>query len=285
MLGLALGAAVVVGVRAGTTVAQDRAVAQAVERIPEGSRSIRAVWFGVPGQSDEPQPALDARARAALRNAGAPEPHALVLYRETTVAGDFAGSAAWRAAALGPAPHRRLPRECRPQRCEVLRLRGEGRLPAPPGLRLVEVGEATLTSSALFGDFLAPTDNALADAEVSPAVAAAAGYHRPAPPPLFLAEGVAALAEAPALARLYRSYAWVAPLEPGVPRLWEIDELAAGTARARSELQARTRSFDLVAPVEELRSAQEESRRAGTGWRSSAARPRCCSSRSRSSRR
>ena len=91
VLGIALGAAVVVGVRAGTTVAQDRAVAQAVERIPEGSRSIRAVWFGVPGQSDEPQPALDARARAALRNAGAPEPHALVLYRETTVAGDFAG--------------------------------------------------------------------------------------------------------------------------------------------------------------------------------------------------
>ena len=157
----------------------------------------------------------------------------------------------------------RLPRECRPQRCEVLRLRGEGRLPAPPGLRLVEVGEAALTSNTLFGDFLAPTDNALADAEVSPAVAAAAGYHRPAPPPLFLAEGVAALAEAPALARLYRSYAWVAPLEPGTPRLWEIDELAAGTARARSELQARTRSFDLVAPVEELRSAQEESRRAG----------------------
>ena len=136
-------------------------------------------------------------------------------------------------------------------------------MPAPSGLRLVEVGEATLTSNALFGDFLAPTDNALADAEVSPAVAAAAGYHRPAPPPLFLAEGVSALAEAPALARLYRSYAWVAPLEPGVPRLWEIDELAAGTARARSELQARTRSFDVVAPVEELRSAQEESRRAG----------------------
>ena len=264
VLGIALGAAVVVGVRAGTTVAQDRAVAQAVERIPEGSRSVRAVWFGVPGQLEEPQPALDARARAALRNAGAPEPHALVLFRETTVAGDFAGLGGvdglrrWVQLRAG-----RLPRECRPQRCEVLRLRGEGRLPAPPGLRLVEVGEATLTSNALFGDFLAPTDNALADAEVSPAVAAAAGYHRPAPPPLFLAEGVSALAEAPALARLYRSYAWVAPLEPGVPRLWEIDELAAGTARARSELQARTRSFDLVAPVEELRSAQEESRRAG----------------------
>jgi len=264
VLGIALGAAVLVGIRAGTTVAQDRAVAQAVERIPEGSRSVRAVWFGVPGQSDEPQPALDVRARAALRRAGAPPAHSLVLFRETTIAGDFAGLGGvdglqrWVELSSG-----RLPRACRPERCEVLRLRGDGRLPSPPGVALVEVGEAALASSILFGDFLAPTDNALADAEVSPAVAFAAGYHRPAPPPLFLAEGVATLAGAPALARLYRSYAWVAPLEAGTPRLWEIDDLAAGVGRARSELQARTTSFDLAAPVEELRSAQEESRRAG----------------------
>jgi len=264
VLGIALGAAVVVGVRAGTTVAQDRAVAQAVERIPEGSRSVRAVWFGVPGQSDDPQPALDERAREALHRAGTPRPHSLVLFRETTIAGDFAGLGgveglgSWVELRSG-----RLPRECRPERCEVLRLRGDGRLPRPSRPRLVEVGEAALASGVLFGDFLAPTDNALADAEVSPAVAAAAGYHRPAPPPLFLAEGVATLAEAPALARIYRSYAWVAPLEAGTPRLWEIDDLTAGITRARSELQARTTSFDLSAPVEELRSAQEESRRAG----------------------
>ncbi|MCP9484882.1 MAG: hypothetical protein MSC30_03390 [Gaiellaceae bacterium MAG52_C11] len=264
VIGIALGAAAVVGVRAGTTVAQDRAVAQAVERIPEGSRSVRAVWFGVPGQSDDLQPALDARARSALRRAGALESHALVLFRETTIAGDFAGLggveglARWVELRSG-----RLPGACRPERCEVLRLRGDGRLPAPPGLRLVEVGEAALASNVLFGDFLAPTDNALADAEVSPVVAAAAGYHRPAPPPLFLAEGVAMLAGAPALARLYRSYAWVAPLEAGTPRLWEIDDLAGGVTQARSELQARTTSFDLIAPVEELRSAQAESRRAG----------------------
>src|SRR5215204_6398161 len=143
VVGIAAGAAVVLGGRAGSLVAQDRAVAQAVERIPEGSRSVRAVWFGVPGQSDEPQPALDVRARAALRNAGAPEPHALVLFRETTIAGNFAGLGGvdglrrWVELRAG-----RLPRECSPQRCEVLRLRGEGRLPAPPGLQLIQVGEA-----------------------------------------------------------------------------------------------------------------------------------------------
>ena len=48
-----------------------------------------------------------------------------------------------------------------------------------PGLRLVQVGTATLRSSQLFGDFLAPTDNALADREVAPAAAAG----RRVPPP------------------------------------------------------------------------------------------------------
>lgn len=264
VLGIAHAAAVVVGVRAGTTVAQDRAVAQAVERIPEGSRSIRAVWFGVPGQSDDPQPRLEERARAALRELKVPRPTSLVLFRETTIAGTFTGLggvdglARWVELRSG-----RLPTACRPERCEVLRLRGDGRLPRPAGVRLVEVGEAVLPSGLLFGDFLVPTDNALANAEVSPVIAAAAGYHRPAPPPLFLAEGVTALANAPVLGTLYRSYAWVSPLAAGTPRLWEIDELATGVARARSELQARSTSFDLVAPVEELRTAQAESRSAG----------------------
>ena len=265
VLGIAAGAAVVLGGRAGTLVAQDRAVAQAVERIPEGARSVRAVWFGVPAQSNEPQPVLERRARAALEHAGVAPATSLVLFRETTIAGTFAGLGGverlrdWVTLRSGRLPA--LP--CVPERCEVLRLRGEGRLPHPAGLRIVEVGEAVLDNRILFGDFLAPTDNALADAEVSPSIARAAGYHRPPPPPLFLADGVETLAELPALGTIYRSYAWVSPVRPGRPRLWEIDDLAARVARARSELQSVTSSFDLVAPVEELRDAQATSRAAG----------------------
>jgi hypothetical protein len=265
VLGIAAGASVVFGGRAGTLVAQDRAVAQAVERIPEGNRSVRAVWFGIPAQSNEPQSARDRRAREALRRAGAGEATSLVLFRETTIAGAFAGLggvenlADWVTLRSG-----RLPRPCSPEHCEVLRLRGEGRLPHPAGLDIVEVGEAVLKNRVLFGDFLAPTDNALADAEVSPSVARAAGYHRPPPPPLFLADDkLAVLGELPALDTIYRSYAWVAPLEPGQPRLLEVDDLAAGVERARSELQAVTSNFDLVAPIEELREAQATSRAAG----------------------
>jgi hypothetical protein len=264
VLGIAAGASVVLGGRAGSLVAQDRAVAQAVERIPEGSRSVRAVWFGVPAQSNEPEAVLERRARAALRHAVSAPATALVLFRETTIAGTFAGLGGveglgnWVTVRSG-----RLPRPCTPERCEVLRLRGQGRLPRPAGLRMVEVGEAVLNDRVLFGDFLAPTDNALEDAEVSPSLARAAGYHRPPPPPLFLAEGVRTLAGQPALDTLYRSYAWVVPLREGRPRLWEVDGLAAGVARARSELQSVTSSFDLIAPVEELRDAQATSRAAG----------------------
>ena len=264
VLGIAAGAAVLLGGRAGVVVAQDRAVAQAIERIPDGERSVRAVWFGVPGQSDEPQPALERRARAALRHAVAEDATALVLFRESTIAGSFAGlGGVERLGERVTLRSGRLPRRCTPERCEVLRLRGEGRLPQPAGIRLVEVGEAVLNDRALFGDFLAPTDNALEDAEVSPVIARAAGYHRPPPAPLFLAEGVETLAGLPALDTFYRSYAWVAPLEAGRPRLWEVDGLAGGVARGRSELQAVSSSFDLIAPVEQLREAQSTSRAAG----------------------
>ena len=265
VLGIGAGAAVVLGVRAATVVAQERALAQAIERIDEGSRSVRAVWFGIPAQSEQTAAELDPLAREALRGpAGDTRATALVLFRETTVAGTFAGLGGvedlgrWVTLRSG-----RLPRRCEPQRCEVLRLRGVGRLPVPEGLALVEVGEAALADRVLFGDFLAPTDNALAAAEVSPVVARAAGYHRPPPAPLFLAEGVATLAAAPALDAIFRSYAWAVPLAEGRPRSWEVDGLAVGVARARSQLQAVTPSFDLVAPVEELREAQAASERAG----------------------
>ena len=265
VLGIAAGASVVVGGRAGAVVAQDRAVAQAVERIPDGSRSVRAVWFGIPAQSNEPQPVLERRARAALEHVVTADARALVLFRESTIGGTFAGLGGVQGLGSQVTLHSgRLPAECRPERCEVIRLRGPGgRLPEPEGLKLVEVGTGALKSRLLFGDFLPPTDNALAEAEVSPSLARSAGYHRPAPPPLFLAEGVKVLAGAPALDVTSRSYAWVVPLTAGRPRLWEVDGLASGVARARSELQSVASNFDLIAPVEELREAQATSRAAG----------------------
>ena len=259
-LGLAVGAAVIACLLMGVTVATDRSTANAIERIPADARATRASWFGVPAGGDESLATLDGHVRAAMPG----DPFRLVLVRESTVAGRFVGLAA----VNGLAEHvilrsGRLPRRCTATLCEVLRLRGAGRIPNAPGLRLVEVGTATLRSRQLFGDFLEPTDNATADAEVAPAVRAAARYHRPAPAPLVVAEGVDALASSPALAGTYRSYAWVWPLADGKPHLWEIDELVAQVERGRAALTSRSSSFSVGGPVQELRAAERTSTVAG----------------------
>lgn len=262
--GIAVGAALLAALLVGTTVAQDRSIAQAIERLPLESRAVRAVWFGVPVGSDESYAVSSRAARRELASLGAGPANALVLFRESTVAGRFVSlAAADGAGRFVSLLSGRLPRPCTAARCEVLRLRGAGPLPSAPGLRLVEVGRARLGSRLLFGDFLAPTDNALANREVAPAFQTAAGYHRPQPAPLVLADGVAALAAAPALAATYRSYAWVVPLRPGTPRLWEIGSLARGIDRARAALAARSASFSVQAPVAELRASEQTAAVAG----------------------
>jgi FtsX-like permease family len=258
-LGIAAAAAVLAAILVGATVAKDRSVAQAVERLPAASRAVRTSWFGVPAGNAESWPVLDRQARAALAPLPLGDPVPIVLVREATLGGAFVGLAA----VDGLGPHvllrsGRLPRACRPERCEVLRLRGTGRLPDVPGLRIVQVGTATLRSRQLFGDYLAPTDNALADAELAPALARSDRYHKPAPGPLVVAEGVAGLVSSPVLARAYRSYGWVQQLSGGTPRLWEIDPLEASADRARARLQAGSSSWSVSLPAQELGAAEHD---------------------------
>jgi FtsX-like permease family len=263
-LGIAAATAVLAGILAGATVAKDRGVAQDVDRLPAAAGSVRAVWFGAPSGPEEEWQRLDRAARAALAPLPARPPVAIALVRESTIGGVFVGLAA----VDGLAPHvllrsGRLPRACAPTRCEVLRLRGVGRLPNVPGLRVVQVGTAVLRSRRLFGDFLAPADNALADAELAPALAQSAGYHRPPPGSLVVAEGVAGLVSSPVLARSYRSYAWVRPLDDGAPRLWEIDRLVQGGDRARAGLQSQSSLWAVTFPEQELRAAERDATVAG----------------------
>ena len=264
VVGLAVATAVLAGVLAGTTIATDRSTAQAIEAIPASGRSVRAVWFGIPGDASERLDVLDRAVDDAFDGVGLDGPTPLVLFRESTVAGRYVGITA----VDGLAPHvilrsGRLPRTCTPERCEVLRLRGRGAIPNVEGLRLVEVGTAALRSRQLYGDFISSTDAAVATAGRSRELGETAEYHRPPPPPLVVAEGRAALESSPALARTYRTYAWVWPVNPGNPRLWEVDDLVTRTERARTELAAQS-SFDVIAPVEELRAAERAANVAGT---------------------
>jgi len=263
--GLAVAATALAGVLAGVTIATDRSTAAAIERIPTQERSVRVAWFGVPGDDTERLEALDRDVDAALPDLGLDGPTPLVLFRESTVAGRFVGITA----VDGVAEHvflrsGRMPTTCTPLRCEVLRLRGTGALPSTDGLRLVEVGRATLRSRQLYGDFLQPADSATAEASLAPLLRESSEYHRPPPAPLVVAEGRRVLAAATPLARTYRTYAWVWPVETGRPRLWEVDDLVGQTERARVELAERSSSYAVDAPVEELRAAQREADVAGT---------------------
>ena len=252
-LGIAAAAAVLIVVLVGATVARDRSITQTIERLPEPSRSVRAVWFGVPHGDQESWAALDRSARGALAETSLPTPTSIVLVRESTIAGRFVGLAA----VDGLRPYvelhsGRMPTRCRPEHCEVLRLRGVGRLPDVPGLRIVEVGRASLRSRVLFGDFLEASDNALGAARLAPALRTAGRYHSPPPGPLVVAEGVAGLAASPELGRSYRSYAWVAPLGSGTPRAWGVTEMLRDVARARARLAAESTSWSLADPRQEL---------------------------------
>jgi len=258
-LGIATGAAVLGAVLAGSLIAQDKRVGRAVEQIPPAARAVRAASFGTPGELAARYPELDRQVRAALRPVLDAEPTALVLYKESTIAGQFVGLGAvddlgrWVEVTSG-----RLPEPCRPERCEVIRLRGQGEIPNAPGLRLVEVGEGVLTSSALFGDFIAPVENRRDDQELSPVYQEEARWHEPTPPPLVLANGVAALAASPPLASVYRSFAWVLPLGAGSVPVWEIDRFRGAVTRARSKLELVSNSFDVSAPTQELAQARQD---------------------------
>ncbi len=260
---MAAGAAMIATVLAGTVVAKDESVGRAVEDIPAAQRALRAGWFGIPAQT-EGYATLDESARSSLAGVTSAEPAALVLYRESTIAGRYIGLGAvdglerWVTLRTG-----RLPRTCEPERCEVVRLRGAGSLPNVEGLRLVQVGTAAVRSPVLFGDFVAPAETERARAALSPFYRDAIDYHRPAPPPLVLAEGVEGLVGSPELENVYRSYAWVVPLGPGDVRAWNIDGFAEDVAQARTSFQNTSFAADLTAPLADLQTASEASEVAG----------------------
>jgi hypothetical protein len=264
VLGVAAAAATLAAMQAGTLVAQDRSVADRVASLPAETRAIRLASFSVAGQSD-PYRVLDRRARLALTPLLNREPIATVLYRETTIAAAYVGLGAvdglarWIQLEAG-----RLPRPCTPARCEVVELRGGGKLPNTPGLRLVRVGRGDFRSTTLFGDAIAPAKSASSEANLSEAYRRSSRYHLPASPPLVLAEGVARLSSSPILQSKFRTFGWVVPIEHGDVHSWSAAALTRSIDRTRSRLEAQSAAaYELRAPLDELDEAANTSTIAG----------------------
>ena len=132
VLGMAAGTGVLAAVLAGGLVAQDRSLANAIDNLPPSSRAVRAVSIRCARQLLEKYGSLDERVRRELATVSERAPTAIALYRESTVAGAYIGLGAvegledWVELESG-----RLPQPCRPERCEVLLIRGEGRASGP----------------------------------------------------------------------------------------------------------------------------------------------------------
>ena len=261
--GIAAATAALVGLYAGTRVAQDKDVADRVARLPDETKAIRLQSFTVSGQS-EPYASLDRLARTTLTPVLDREPIATVLYRESTIGGKYLGLGAvdgmrpWVTLRSG-----RFPKRCGVDRCEVVQIRGRGGIPNVRGLRLIRVGTGDLRTATLFGDAIAPAENARAEAALSESFRRSARYHLPAPPPIVLAEGVAALNGLPGLEDEFRTYSWIVPLERGDVRVWSVASLNRSIDQARSTAQSRSESFEIRAPIDELADAADQATVAG----------------------
>ena len=258
VFGIAFAVAMFAVVQAGTLIAQDRSVATRIGALSPDLRAVRVASFG---GGSEGYAALDGQARRTLGPLLDTEPVATVLYRESTIAGSFIGLGAvdglsrWVELRSG-----RLPQRCSAARCEVLRIRGEGPPPNVPGLRLVTVGTADFRTNLLFGDAISPVDTY--EASRSDFYRRASRYHLPAPPPVFLADGVAELSSSPVL-ESYRTFGWVVPIESDRIHPWSIESLLRRVETARSTLKVASASFELRAPIEELERAIDASAVAG----------------------
>jgi hypothetical protein len=252
--GIAAGAAVLAVVLGGSLVAQDEQTARALERVPPAQRTITAVYadLGVVRRG-ETLATIDPKVRSALATVTPAEPVRVLQYKLLRIEGALLNLAGidgvgdWVRLRSG-----RLPGTCTPERCEVVQVGGRGPLPSSPGLHFVKVGEGVLASPVPFG-------------RLPGASAARIGESfRPAEqPPFVLAEGFDALAGLPALRSLYRTYAWIVPLDPNQIHPWQVDDFLGSVTRARSTLRAESLVLDLVAPTDELAAARSTGEVAG----------------------
>lgn len=245
-VGIVAGSAALAAVLSGRLVMQDRSLAQATAQLSPSERSLEVAWFGALGGNWR---ALDREVTAAL---GRQSVRAM-LYRESQIDGRLinlrAANGLSRFVRLRSG---RLPHTCVPSHCEVLRLQGKGIVPSAPGLRLIQVGTATLLPSAPFAQWIQPVESSL--------VARAVRYHTPQPSPVLLADGVDGLSRTSVLETFFRSYAWFVPVQPGDVHPWTVGAYAHYVDEVRAELGARSDAFEVTGPTDALTAAVASSR-------------------------
>jgi hypothetical protein len=241
--GIAASLAMLVGVEGGSLIARDRAVQRAVAALPASQQSFRVDAFGLAAGQSYAQ--ADRTIRGTLASLTTRRPLRATFFRELRVAGDLVQlSSLDGLGRLARLRSGRLPRTCVPARCEVLELGTGGRATwDQQGIHLVRVGTGELRDRALYGDFLAPTPQ----------------LHRERVTTL-VASGAAAFDRLPAFEGIYRSYSWIAPLDPNRLHVWQITQLLRRESRAQAQLARYTDAYALSGPDAALTDARAKGR-------------------------
>ena len=241
--GIAAAIAMLVGVEGGSLIARDRAVQRAVAALPASQQSFRVDAFGLaPGQS---YAQADRAIRGTLATLTARPPLRAMFFRELRVAGGLVQLAGLdNLRALARLRSGRLPHTCVPARCEVLELGTGGRATwDQQGIHLFRVGTGDLRDRALYGDFLQPTPQLHGERATT-----------------LVASGSAAFDRLPALDGIYRSYSWIAPLDPRRLHVWQISQLLRRESLAQARLARYTDAYELSGPDAALTDARAKGR-------------------------
>ncbi len=227
--GVALASCALAVAFAAAAIVENRAVADAIDGLPPGSRDVEVTWVGRSSSLSERPDALDRRARAALAAVGLVPDARTLVYQDSRLDGQVVGLTAaddlgrWFVLRRG-----RLPRACTPARCETLAI-GIGPARSIAGFPVVGVGEPRPGTP--------------------PARALGAGTPRVRQ---LVAEGVTGAADLPRLGSALQSYAWSAPLTSARPTAWSLADFERDLTDARTRLQAQSFRFGLNAPVDSL---------------------------------
>ena len=231
-LGIALASAALTTLLVGQVIVEDRAVSDAIGRLPADERMVSVSWVGLGTRG---WTRLDREARSGLRALEVGEPLRSVGFRSTRFGTEIVRLAAVDdAKGLLELRSGRLPSRCGPGRCELVALDGPRTPLAAPGLAVT--GSVTAARGAPLAALVGSTTTAER---------------------VFVGVGVEELARRPEVSGLFRTLTWAVPLD-----LDALDSPKAAELPTRiAELDTRLRQVDpalaVRAPIQDLEEARD----------------------------
>jgi hypothetical protein len=248
---LALAVAFVVALGAVATLSESAILTRGLHEVDPGRRNVQVGHFGVPPVDGGASSVADTALRI-LHGVTGREPVHVVQYKTLQNGGStFALSGIDGASRFLRITSGRAPRTaCRPERCEVVIAGGRGRVPVVDGVRIAVVGRGEISSPVPFSRLLGTRAAAVGDF-----------VGRGHAPVFMVAEGAAATGSLPALSSLYRSDVWIAPLDEGDVRPWNLDGLRDRLQKASAAIALEPDQYDLASPVPQLEAAADRAHR------------------------